>query len=99
MSFSAFSLDRPQQLLGVFDITAGRDELGVGKPEATHTPIVELSHFRHHFLDRIHSHRLTFDNGVYAVATVVGTAALGLHANVEIATIEIPFSWGQIDSM
>ena len=32
-----FGLDRPQQLLGVLDIAARRDELGIGEPETAHT--------------------------------------------------------------
>ena len=87
-------LDRPQQRLGLVDVAAGGDELGVGEPEATDPPVVELAHLRHHLLDGVHPDRLALHHGVDAVAAVVGATALGLDAHVEVTAIEVPLQLG-----
>jgi len=86
----ALLLHRPQELLGVFDVAAGWDELGVGEPEATHTALIKLTHLSDDFINGVHPHRLAFNNGVNAITTVMGTTSLGLHADVEVARFEVP---------
>ena len=85
-----FSLDRPQQFLGVFDVATCRDELCIGEPEATDATVVELAHLLHHLLHRVEAHLLPLHHGVDAVTTVVRAAAFGLNAHVEVAALEVP---------
>ena len=86
----ALLLHRAQELLGVFDVAPGWDELGIGEPKAAHSALVQLTHLGDDFINGIHPHRLAFNNGVNAVTAVVGTPSFGLHADVEVARFEIP---------
>ena len=86
--------DRPQQFLGIIDVAASRYELGIGEPEAAHSPAIELTHLRDHLLNGVHPHPLAFHHRVHAVAAVVGAAALRLYADVEVTALEIPVELG-----
>ena len=90
----ALRQDCPQQLLGILYVAACRDELGIGEPKAAHAAVIELSHLGDHLLHRVHPHRLALHHGVDAVAAVMGTAALGLHAHVEVARLQVPVELG-----
>ena len=89
-----FSLDRPQQFLGVFDVAPRRYELGIGEPETTNPAVVQLAHLFHHLIHGVEAHLLAFHHRVNAITTVVGAAALGLNSNVKVTAFEVPVELG-----